>query len=112
MQALDPLQATMARPMSSDAPGTPAEPRDHRIKRLAMRSMRRGIKEMDLILSAFAAGALADMDEAALTQYDLLLEENDHDIYAWINGQQAAPERYAALTAHIRVMAHGIVRPG
>ena len=115
MQALDPLQATMARPMSSDAPGTPAEsaePRDHRIKRLAMRSMRRGIKEMDLILSAFAAGALADMDEAALTQYDLLLEENDHDIYAWINGQQAAPERYAALTADIRVMAHGIVRPG
>ena len=112
MQALDPLQATMASLMSSDANDTPAEPRDHRIKRLAMRSMRRGIKEMDLILSAFAAEALDDMDAAALTLYDLLLEENDHDIYAWINGQQAAPDRYAALTAQIRVMAHGIVRPG
>ena len=46
---------------------------DHRIKRLKMRSMRRGIKEMDLILSHFAQTALAQMSDEELMKYDLLL---------------------------------------
>ncbi|MBT4243838.1 MAG: succinate dehydrogenase assembly factor 2, partial [Planktomarina temperata] len=37
---------------------------EHRVKRLKMRSMRRGIKEMDLILSAFANSHLEKMTEA------------------------------------------------
>ena len=73
------------------------EPAEHRIKRLSMRSMRRGIKEMDLILSAFAAGHLADMDDAALTLYDQMLNENDHDLYQWVTGQTDAPDQYASL---------------
>ncbi len=32
-----------------------SETRENRLKRLQMRSMRRGIREMDLILSSFAA---------------------------------------------------------
>ena len=75
----------------------------HRLKRLKMRSMRRGIKEMDLILSAYADAALAGMDAEGLDTYDRLLEENDHDLYAWVSGQGAAPEGYAALVADIRV---------
>ena len=55
---------------------------DHRIKRLKMRSMRRGIKEMDLILSHFAEIALERMTEEELVNYDLLLAENDHDLYS------------------------------
>ena len=35
---------------------------EHRLKRLKMRSMRRGIKEMDLILSAFADARLGKVD--------------------------------------------------
>ncbi|MDA8955106.1 succinate dehydrogenase assembly factor 2, partial [Planktomarina temperata] len=46
---------------------------DHRIKRLKMRSMRRGIKEMDIILSHFAEIALERMTEEELVNYDLLL---------------------------------------
>ena len=42
------------------------EDRATRLKRLQMRSMRRGIKEMDILLSAFAAANLAQMDEAQL----------------------------------------------
>lgn len=79
-----------------------AEPRETRIKRLAMRSMRRGIKEMDLILSAYAGAHLAGLDEAGLDLYDALLEENDHDLYQWITGQQPAPAPYAGLVAEIQ----------
>ena len=41
---------------------------DHKIKRLKMRSMRRGIKEMDLILSHFAQAALDQMTEEELVK--------------------------------------------
>ena len=70
------------------------ELREHRIKRLKMRSMRRGIKEMDLILSAYADGALEGMDGVQLDLYDALLQENDQDLYQWVTGQAATPEPY------------------
>jgi len=78
-----------------------AEAPEARLKRLAMRSMRRGIKEMDLILGAFAADNLARMAEADLRLYDALLSENDQDLYQWVTGQTAAPERFCALIAEI-----------
>ena len=77
------------------------ELRGHRIKRLHMRSMRRGIKEMDLILSAYAERHLGAMDDAALDTYDALLNENDQDLYRWVTGQEPAPERFAALLEDI-----------
>ena len=87
------------------------ETRNTMIKRLRMRSMRRGIKEMDLILSDFADRNLADMDAAGLTLYDALLEENDHDIYGWIAGQFPTPPEYLALVTQIAAGATGVVRP-
>lgn len=87
------------------------ETRETRVKRLAMRSMRRGIKEMDLILSAFAAERLAGMLDAELDLYEALLEENDHDLYRWVSGQDRAPERFAGLIAEVASGAVGIVRP-
>ncbi len=74
-----------------------SEPREYRIKRLKMRSMRRGIKEMDLILQRFADTHLATMDDAAIDLYDTLLNENDHDLYQWVTGQKAAPDGYTEL---------------
>ncbi len=73
------------------------EPRETRLKRLKMRSMRRGIKEMDIILERFADDRLAGMDAAALDLYDDLLHENDQDLYQWVTGQQPAPERFRPL---------------
>tara|TARA_R110002051_G_scaffold104963_1_gene177786 strand:- start:4953 stop:5225 length:273 start_codon:yes stop_codon:yes gene_type:complete len=87
------------------------ETRDVTIKRLQMRSMRRGIKEMDLILSDFASGALDSMDVAGLAHYDALLEENDHDIYGWVSGQFPTPAQYLALVSQIAAGANGVVRP-
>ena len=94
-------------------PAAPAnEPRDTRLRRLRMRSMRRGIKEMDLILQDFAQRRLADMSDADLALYDRLLSENDHDLYAWVAGAGQAPEPYRALVAEIAEGARGVTRPG
>lgn len=68
-----------------------------RLKRLAMRSWRRGTKEMDLILGPFADAHLAGLSPDDLGAYDALLAENDQDLYPWITGSQAAPAEHAAL---------------
>ena len=81
------------------------EARDARIKRLRMRSMRRGIKEMDLILVAYAEARLVAMDAPALDRYDALLSENDQDLYQWVSGQMTPPPAHAALIADIRDVA-------
>ena len=77
------------------------ETREVRIKRLQMRSMRRGIKEMDLILSAYAERNLNTMDTAGLDLYDALLQENDQDLYQWVTGQVNTPDPFADLIADI-----------
>jgi antitoxin CptB len=85
-----------------------SELHEHRLKRLKMRSMRRGIKEMDLILSAYADDTLHTMDDADLTLYDDMLNENDQDLYQWVTGQAEAPERFKTLIARISVQFQGI----
>ncbi|MDJ0628006.1 MAG: succinate dehydrogenase assembly factor 2 [Rhodobacter sp.] len=77
------------------------ETADARLKRLAMRSARRGTKEMDLILGAYARDRLAEMDEAKLQLYDAMLGENDHDLYRWVTGQDTPPDRFAGLVADV-----------
>ncbi len=77
------------------------ETQEARIKRMAMRSWRRGTKEMDLILGPYSDAHLAQMDAAALDLYDALLEENDQDLMAMILGQQATPAQFSALLAQI-----------
>ena len=80
---------------------------DVRLKRLRIRSWRRGTKEMDLILGGFCDAELGGLGEADLDLYEDLLSENDHDLYQWVTGQVAAPERYAALLARIAAHARG-----
>jgi antitoxin CptB len=87
------------------------EDRETKVRRLRMRSMRRGIREMDLILIAFSEAALASMTDDELALYDALLSENDHDLYLWIAGQQETPPPYAALVSRIGKMASGLTRP-
>ena len=79
-----------------------SESHEHRVKRLYMRSIQRGIKEMDLILSAYASAKLDQMDDAKLTLYDALLSENDHDLYQWITQQVDTPAPYGDLIGDIQ----------
>jgi len=82
-----------------------AETAEARLKRMRMRSWRRGTKEMDLILGPYADAHLAGMDDARLALYDVLLEENDQDLLPWVLGQGATPPALAGLIAEIGVFA-------
>jgi len=73
-----------------------------RLRRLRMRSWRRGMKETDLILGNFADARLGSMALAAIDRFESLLEENDQDIFAWVTGARATPEGHALLIAEIR----------
>ena len=79
-----------------------AEARDTQIRRLNMRSMRRGIKEMDLILSAFAAAELKTMTAQELNDYEVLLHENDQDLYAWLLGRGTPPDDIRSMLERIK----------
>jgi antitoxin CptB len=72
-----------------------------RLKRMAMRSWRRGTKEMDLVLGPWADAHLAGLDEAGLLTYEALLAENDQDLMAWILGQEPPPAQIAPMLAQI-----------
>lgn len=82
-----------------------SETAEVRLRRLSMRSHRRGTKEMDIILGRFADDSLAAMASEELDLYEALLEENDHDLYQWVSGLGAAPARFAGLVGEIAAQA-------
>jgi antitoxin CptB len=71
--------------------------RETRLRRLRLRSWRRGIREMDLILGPFADGPLAGLGDAELEAYERLLEAPDWDVYAWVTGAARPPAEHAPL---------------
>jgi antitoxin CptB len=80
---------------------------DVRLKRLRIRSWRRGTKEMDLILGGFCDAELADLSDAEVALYEEMLEENDHDLYQWVTGQAPTPDRFAPLIGRVAAHARG-----
>jgi antitoxin CptB len=84
-----------------------ATPLDDAGRRLRMRSWRRGIREMDLILGPFADGNLPAMSMSTIAAYERALSENDHDLYRWVGGQEQAPAEHGQIIAVIRAF-HGI----
>ena len=78
-----------------------SETREVRLKRLYMRSIRRGIKEMDILLQGYAEANLNDMEDGKLDLYEALLDENDQDLYQWVSGQADAPAEFKDLIAEI-----------
>ena len=67
-----------------------------------MRSMRRGIKEMDLILKNFADVNLYSMSELELENFENLLLENDQDLYKWSTGQVDPKKEFIGLIQEIK----------
>ena len=82
------------------------EPRDIREKRLRMRSMRRGTKEMDIILEGFVAMSLSNFDNGTLDEFEALLDENDQDLYQWISGQTDIPLQHTKVINLIKTYLH------
>ena len=81
------------------------EPHEIRLKRMGLRAMRRGTKEMDLVLGKYARDRLAGMDPGALDHFERFMEEGDNDLWSWITGQVAVPAQYKALIDDIRIHA-------
>ena len=77
------------------------EAHDTRLKRLKIRSWRRGTKEMDLILGGWSDRYLAGLDAETLDTYEAVLDENDQDLYLWVSGQAKPPDHLAELIARI-----------
>ncbi len=60
-------------------------------KRLIYRANYRGFKEADLLIGGFAKAHVAEMSEAELDAFDVLLEVNDRELYAYATGKAAVP---------------------
>ncbi len=75
---------------------------DVRLKRIRMRSWRRGTKEMDLILGRFADARLEGLGPAALDRFEALLAEDDDALYRWIARGGTPPADHATLVDEIR----------
>ncbi len=72
-----------------------------RRRRLKFRCWHRGMKETDLLLGRFADAHVDDMDAAAVTDFEALLETPDQDIFGWIVGGEPVPEE-----AHTPLLDH------
>ena len=78
------------------------ETSENRLRRLRLRSRYRGTREMDLVLGGFADSHLAHLSADLLEAFDMLLSENDQDLYQWVAGRTFAPSCYAAIVEQIR----------
>lgn len=67
---------------------------DVRRRRILYRSWHRGTREMDLLMGQFADARIDQLDDQALTDMEALLEEQDRDVFSWLTGELALPERF------------------
>lgn len=87
------------------------ETTDTRLRRLRMRSWRRGMREMDLILGPFADDALAGLEGDLLDDYEILLDQDDQALYRWVSAlvsgapQDDMPRQHAPILRRIAAFA-------
>ncbi len=74
------------RPMSENV--------ETRRRRLLFRAEHRGFKEADLVIGGYARKNLPSMSEAALDEFEALIETPDQDLYAWIVGREPVPDEF------------------
>lgn len=77
-----------------------------RVQRLKYRAWRRGMRECDLVLGAFADARLATMSDDELTAFEALMEAPDDKLLTWILGS-AEPDAEFAGPMLDRVIAFG-----
>ena len=49
---------------------------------------------MDLVIGGFADAEIADLSTAELDQLELLMAEEDADIFRWVTGEAETPDRF------------------
>lgn len=74
-----------------------------RRKRMRYRAWHRGTQEMDLVLGHFADAHFDAYDNSELDRIEILMEESDAELLAWITRQETPPETIdAALLDELR----------
>jgi antitoxin CptB len=68
---------------------------DPRRRRILFRARRRGLREMDIALGAFADQHLATLSETELAEVEDWLDLPDPDILSWLTGEAPLPARFA-----------------
>ena len=63
----------------------------NRRKKLLYRALYRGFKEADLLIGGFARTYIGTMDNSELDQFEMLLNQNDRELYAWATGDAEPP---------------------
>ena len=67
---------------------------DARLKKLKFRAWRRGFREADLILGPFADKHVSQFTPAELDWFEVLLDQPDQDVYAWILEREPTPAHF------------------
>ena len=68
---------------------------DPRRKRVLFRAWHRGMREMDLVFGTFANRELAEMSEAELDEFEVILDMDDRMLAKWVTGELAVPDDVA-----------------
>lgn len=64
---------------------------DIRRRKILYRAWHRGMREVDLVLGAFADGEIARLSDAELDLFEALMDEADGDILKWVTGEKPVP---------------------
>ena len=67
---------------------------DIRRRKALYRAWHRGLREVDLILGAFADSEIARLGDAELDLFEKLMDEADGDILKWVTGEKPVPAEH------------------
>jgi antitoxin CptB len=81
---------------------------DTRRKRLLFRAWRRGVREMDLIVGRFADVHIDKFDDAALDDFERLIEVPNAELYAWVTGEVRAPAEHDSAVLRALIGFHAL----
>jgi len=76
--------------------------RDLLIKKLIYQSNHRGCKETDFMLGDFAKNNCPNMTDKELQIYTKFIQEDDWDIYNWVNFNGNIPLEYINILQNLR----------
>jgi len=72
----------------------PDDDLDFRRRRAVWRARHRGMRELDLVLGAYARAHVAAMDRDAMAHFELILAAADTDLFDWVMGSAPVPAQY------------------
>lgn len=90
---------------------TPLQDIEMRRKRVLYRAQHRGTQEMDILIGGYVADHLHVLDSEMLDRLEVLMNNEETDLQAWLMGQREVPQDTdGELIAMIRAHRIGQVR--